>query len=138
MIAPHQRPPQPAFTLSRNDLFHAIMISEPVLFESAPETESILSFFIIRRNTGFSITHIFKTFQGDQCISKSIQEKHGISEKDLENEINTLKKVFTGAVEEKTGYKLEWHVLKLKGLNRSQQIRKIEEWGKLSVFSSDS
>ena len=58
--------PAPAFTMEADDRFHSILVSVGVRYETAPDTETVLTFFTIRRSSGtFDIVNVMKTFKGE-------------------------------------------------------------------------
>ena len=51
----HSRRPQdsdPAFVMESDDRFHSILVSDGVKYETAPDHETVLTFFFIRRANG--------------------------------------------------------------------------------------
>jgi len=137
----HQQPdhPQPAFTMKSGDRFHSIIMSEPIRYEICPETETILTFFVIRRASGtYKIVNVVKTFKEGECISRNIQTKNGIVEKDIDMEIKAVREGFAVGVEAETKYRIEWNSIDLSEVqDKEQQISRLKQWGRLNVFGSD-
>ena len=128
-----------AFTMAVEDRFHKIMVSAPVLFANAPDTETILTFFLIRRaNNSFSIVSIIKTYQKEKVISRKDLNKDNIPESCIELESQALLSMFTQSIEQQSGVKLQWHVLDLsKDTDMKEQVRKIQEFGHVAAFVDD-
>ncbi|MDD5520165.1 MAG: hypothetical protein PHI84_05025 [Kiritimatiellae bacterium] len=126
---------EPAFKMKKDDRFHKIIISDHVLFELYPETETIITFIIIRRAIGiFSIVNILKTFQKGICVSRSVQDKKGITTQNIDAEIDRIQKDFTQGVQAQTNYQLHWDALDLsRTTDKKEQLERIRKWGKLKV-----
>lgn len=125
----------PAFTMTDGDRFHSILVSHGVTYKDAPGTQTVLTFFVIRRANGkYSIAFIIKTYEEERCISRRPQAKNDIPEKRFEFELKAIKGVFTYTVEEKSGVKLEWDILDLKDVaEMKEQVLRIQAWGRVSA-----
>jgi hypothetical protein len=125
----------PAFVMEDGDRLYSVLVSHGVTFESSPGIETVLTFFVIRRASGkYSIAHIIKTYDKSKCISRKAQVKNDISEKRLDMELKGIKAVFTQAIEQKSGVKLEWDVLDLSGIvDMKEQVLRIQQWGRVSA-----
>jgi len=133
-----QKPEQaePAYVMESDDQFYAIIVSSPIHFEVEPNVETIIIFFVIRRQSGaIDIFHVVKTFKNDKCISRKVQSKLGISESKIATELEAIKTHFTEGIREKTNLTINWHELDLSSIiGRYQQMRKIHAWGGLRVW----
>jgi hypothetical protein len=125
----------PAFTMKDGDRFHSILVSHGVTYKDAPGTETVLTFFVIRRASGkYSIAFIIKTYEGSKCVSRKVQAKHDIHEERFQFELKAIKGLFTYSIEEKSGVKLEWDILDLKDVTEmEEQVKKIQAWGRVSA-----
>jgi len=128
-----------SFTMAADDRFQKIMVSAPVLFATAPDVETILTFFRIRRaNATYSIVSIVKTYQKGKVISRKDLTKDNIPESRIEMESNALHSMFTQSIEEGSGVKLQWNVLDLSGdTEMGKQVEKIQQWGHVAAFVDD-
>jgi len=130
-----------AFTMGVDDRFHKIMVSAPVLFANAPDVETILTFFLIRRaNKTFSIVSIVKTYEkgNEKVISRNALTKDNIPEERIELESKGIQAVFSKSIEEGSGVSLHWDVLDLSGdTEMGEQVRKIQGWGRVAAFADD-
>ena len=130
-----------AFTMGVDDRFHKIMVSAPVLFANAPDVETILTFFLIRRaNKTFSIVSIVKTYEkgNEKVISRNALTKDNIPEERIELESKGIQSMFTQSIEEGSGVKLQWNVLDLSGdTEMTEQVKKIQEFGHVAAFVDD-
>jgi len=126
---------KPAFKMEKGDIFYKIIVSNPVLFELSPHTNTIITFIVICRATGtFSIVNVMKTAQRGIGISRSLQNKNGVSAKNIDKEIDRIQKDFTQGVRAKTNCKIEWAVLNLSRItDKTEQLERIKKWGKLKV-----
>ena len=136
----HSKPsqdPEPAFTMEADDRFHSILVSDGVRYETAPDTETVLTFFAIRRANGlFEIVNVMKTFKGSKCTLRNVQTKADIPASAIAQEVNAVVSVFGGAIEKATGYKLIWHRLDLMSVESMQeQVRLIRDWGRVGVWA---
>lgn len=126
---------EPAFTMQKDDRFHQIIVSSPVLFELSPDTETVISFIVIRRTIGsYSIVNVLKTFQKGKCISRSVQDKNDIPAKNIDAEMTKIQADFTRGVQGQTNYKVQWDALNLSKIaDKKVQLERIKKWGKLKV-----
>jgi len=126
-----------AFVLEEDDRIHSILVTDGVKHASAPDHETVLTFFAIRRANGlFDIVNIMKTFKGKEVTLRNVQSKEGITEDKIEAEVNALISVFGGAIEAASGVKLEWHRLNLGNVkSRKQQVKLIKDWDRVGVWA---
>lgn len=62
------------------------------------------------------------------------QSKEGISLQNIEKELADIVSVFGKGVEDACSFKLKWHRLNLRDVqSKYEQIRLIEEWGRVGV-----
>jgi len=125
-----------AFSMEPSDRFRCIIVSDPVQYDAAPEHETIISFFVIRRGSSslFDIISIVKTFKGDECVSRAVQTKKDITAARIDTEIANIRKVFSMGITEATGYRLFWNTLDLSEVKSIRgQVRKIKAWGRVGV-----
>lgn len=127
----------PAFVLEENDRFHSILVTDGVRYSAAPDHETVLTFFVIRRSNGlFDIVNVMKTFKGNEVTLRNVQTKLRITADDIEKEVNSLIPMFGGAIEAASGVKLEWHRLNLNNVeSRKQQVKLIKDWGRVGVWA---
>ena len=124
-----------AFTLGDDDRFYAILASDGVRYETDPDAETVITFFVIRRSSGrFDIVNIYKTFKGRECVSRTVQTKQGIPAGRIEAEVTAIEQVFSESIEESTGYRIKWYRLDLARVeDRATQIAAIAYWGRVGV-----
>ena len=129
-----------AFTLEPCDRFKCMITSDPVKYEAAPDHETIISFFVIRRGSGkqaphtYEIVSIVKTFKGDECVSRAVQTKKDITAARIDMEIANIRKVFAQGIQDATCYNLFWNSLDLSEVKSIRgQIKKIKAWGRVGV-----
>ena len=127
--------PAPAFTMEADDRFHSILVSDGVRYETAPDTETILTFFVIRRGNGlYDIVNVMKTFKGSKCTLRNVQTKADIPASAIAQDVNAVVSAFGGAIEKSTGYKLIWHRLDLMNVEAMQeQVMLVKDWGRVGV-----
>lgn len=125
----------PAFTMEPNDRFHTIISSDPIRYSTHPTHETVITFFIISRESGhFDIIHILKTFDGEVCISRKIQEKPGIKGDRIFSEIAAIKELFSTRISNATGLIITWNTLSLYDVSTiNEQCRMIRDWGRVGV-----
>ena len=136
----HPKPPQapePAFTMEADDRFHSILVSDGVRYETAPDTETVLTFFVIRRANGlYEIVNVMKTFRGSKCTLRNVQTKADIPVHAIAREVAMVVSTFGDAIREKTGYQMRWHRLDLMNVeSREEQVRLVKEWGRVGVWA---
>ncbi|MDD5519486.1 MAG: hypothetical protein PHI84_01570 [Kiritimatiellae bacterium] len=126
---------EPAFVMDKDDCFYKLIVSNPVLFELAHDAHTVLTFVAIHRTIGtFSITNIIKTFQKGVCVSRLVQDKNGITAKNIEKEMAKIQTDFTQGVQAQTNCETYWDALDLsKTTDRKEQCERIKIWGKLKV-----
>jgi len=119
----------------QGDRSHCIIVSEGVRYESDPDVETVIAFFIIRRASGmFDIVNILKTFKAGRCVSRNVQGKKNIVAGRIADEIDALRICFALAIEKATGYTIKWHDLDLSGITGTQeQVAAIAAWGRVGV-----
>ncbi len=120
-----------AFIMEDGDRFYRIILSDSIRYEVAPDTETILCFYVIKRESGeIDIFHVLKTFKGDKCISKNVQSKMGISLAKTEAELDAIQTHFSQGIKDATGFTINWNVLDLAGVTeKAQQMRLLHDWG---------
>ncbi len=125
----------PAFVMEENDRFHAIIVTSGVRYASAPDAETVLTFFVIRRESGsYDIVNVMKTFKSGECVSRNVQTKAGISQERINGEVAAVTLVFGQAIEQHAGVKLDWHRLDLGNVeSTAEQVRQIKAWGRVGV-----
>jgi hypothetical protein len=129
-----------AFVLAEGDRFHSIIVSDGVKFDLAPNHETVITFFVIRRHSGLcDIFQVMKTFKGNDCISRNVQSKLNILAGRIDQEIDAIKIHFTEGIRKITGFGLKWNTLNLADTeDRQEQIRRIRAWGRVGVrFATD-
>lgn len=124
-----------AFIMEPNDRFHTIISSDPIRYSTHPTHETVITFFIISRASGhFDIIHILKTFDGEVCISRKIQEKPGIKGDRIFSEIATIKELFATRISNATGMVITWNTLSLYDVSTIKaQVKRIKAWGRVGV-----
>jgi hypothetical protein len=129
-------PKEAAFIMEDNDRFYAIIASSPIKYDQAPDTETILTFFVVRRASGLiDIFNVMKTFKGKDCISRNVQSKLGISESKIAAELEAIKTQFTNGIRAATNFVIDWNELDLSLISdRNEQIKRIEQWNRLNVY----
>lgn len=129
-------PKEAAFTMESDDRFYAIISSSPIKDEQAPDTETILTFFAIRRASGnIDIYNILKTFKGKNCISRNVQAKLGIPESKIATELEAIKTQFTKGIQAATNFVIDWNELDVSSVSsREEQVRRIQQWNRLNVY----
>jgi len=136
-MKPNQKPEtqEAAFTMDASDRLHAIIASCPIVYQ-APDMETVLVFFVIRRSTGLiDIFHIMKTFKGKICISRTVQCKLSIPGAKIAGEIKKIKEYFTNEIKAATHFTISWSHLDLSGIDdKNEQIKQIEQWNRLNVY----
>jgi len=126
----------PAFRMCAGDRFHKILVAGDVRYESAPDMETVITFFIIRRRHGkFDIFNVLKTFDAKRCRSRQVQAKTGIAADDIDIEVQLLTGAFTAAVEAGSSKRLKWDILDLSHTpDPHEQVIRIRNWGKVTVY----
>jgi len=133
----NQEPEQePAFTMDENDRFHAIIASSPIKYDQIPDTETVMVFFVIRReNRTIDIFHVMKTFKGKNCISRNIQSKLGVPETRIATEMEQIQTHFAYGIKNATGITISWDLLDLSQVeDRDEQIKRIQQRNRLNVY----
>ena len=127
-----------AFTMEPNDRFHTIIASDPIQYSTHPSHETIITFFAISRASGkFDIIHILKTFDGDNCVSRKVQEKKGIKADRIFSEIATIKELFATRISNATGMVITWNTLSLYDVSTIKaQVKRIKAWGRVGVSAA--
>ena len=136
MNKPRQPEMKAGFTMDASDRLHSVIVSCPIHYDQAPDMETVLVFFVIRRSTELiDIFHIMKTFKGKNCISRTVQSKLSIPETKIAEEIKKIKEYFTNGIKEATNFTIHWSHLNLSGINdKNEQIKRIEQWNRLNVY----
>jgi hypothetical protein len=121
-----------------NDRFHTIISSDPIRYSFHPSHETVITFFIISRASGvFDIIHILKTYDGDQCVSRKVQEKPGIKAARIFSEIAAIKELFSTRISNATGMVISWNTLSLYDVPTiDEQCRMIKAWGRVGVSAA--
>jgi hypothetical protein len=135
-VSPRRRARQePAFILEDGDLFYCILVSEGVRYESDPDAETVLTFFVVRRTNGtHDIVNVSKTFKGEACVSRTVQKKQGIPAGRIEDEVEAIERTFSKGIEDATGYRIRWYRLDLaQTKDRATQVAAIAHWGRVGV-----
>ena len=137
-MKPYQKPdqPEPAFTMNEHDRFYAILSSGTIKYDQVPGTETVMVFFVIRRENGaIDIFHVMKTFKGSQCISRNIQSKLSIPVTKIATELEQIQTHFAYGIKNATGFVINWDLLDLSSVaSRDEQIRRIQQWNRLNVY----
>ena len=125
-----------AFVMEADDRFHAIIASNGIRYGQAPDTETVLVFFAIRRASGLiDIFNVMKTFKGAKCVSRNVQSKLGIPEARMTAELEAIREHFSGGIRDATGFVISWNELDLSAVSsRDEQVRRIQAWGGLRVW----
>lgn len=134
----HSKPPQdsdPAFYMEPDDRFHSILVSDGVRYETNPDTETVLTFFVIRRANGLhEIVNVMKTFKADKCTLRNVQAKADIPAHAIAMEVAMVVSTFGDSIREKTGFQMRWHRLDLMNVeSRDKQVKIIKEWNRVGV-----
>ena len=127
-----------AFVMEANDRFHRIIVSDSVKYESDPNAETVLAFFVIHRASGqFDICHVLRTFSKGKPVSRSSQTKPGVPAARISDEIDAIRICFAQAIEKATGLKLRWHELDLSGVEGlTEQAARIKAWGRVNAWTT--
>ena len=122
--------------MSADDRFFAIVASNQIRYDQAPDTETVLVFFTIRRSSGLiDIFNVLKTFKEAQCISRNVQSKLGIPESKIATELEAIKTHFTDGIRQATHFTIAWDSLDLSQIqDRDEQVRRIQAWNRLNVY----
>ena len=136
----HHKPPQdpePAFTMEADDRFHSILVSDGVRYETAPDTETVLTFFVIRRADGLhDIVNVMKTFRGDKCTLRNVQTKADIPAHAIAKEVAMVVSAFGDSIRDRTGFQMTWNRLDLMNVEAMQeQVRLVKDWGRVGVIT---
>lgn len=128
-------PQEAAFTMDASDRLYAVIASCPIVYQ-VPDMETVLVFFVIRRSTGLIDAFlVMKTFQGQRCVSRTVQSKLSISEAKIAGEIKKIKEYFTNEIKAATHFTISWNHLDLSGVaDKNEQIKRIEQWNRLNVY----
>ena len=136
-MKPNQKPePQEAaFTMDASDRLYAVIASCPIRYQ-APDMETVLVFFVIRRSTGLiDAFFVMKTFQGQRCVNRTVQCKLSIPGAKIAGEIKKIKEYFTNEIKAATNLSITWSHLDLSGIDdKNEQIKQIEQWNRLNVY----
>jgi hypothetical protein len=123
-----------AFVMSDGDRFHRIIVSDGVRYEADDNAETVISFFVIRRPSGFDIVNVLKTFNSGKCVSRNVQTKTGIPASRIADEIDGVRIGFALGIEKATGYKIRWHELDLSDVCKvEEQVARIKAWGRVGA-----
>lgn len=124
-----------AFTLGNGDKFFSIIVSEGVKYETDPDVETVITFFVIKRRKGHhDIVVVIKTFKGEVCVSRNVQNKKGITRDTISKEVDDIAKVFSKGIEDAVGYRMTWHTLDLSLVDDlPQQVERISKWNRVDV-----
>jgi len=137
-MKPYQKPdqPEPAFTMNEHDRFYAILSSNPIKYDQIPGTETVMVFFVIRREHGtIDIFHVMKTFKGAQCISRNIQSKLSIPVTKIATELEQIQTHFAYGIKNATGFTITWDLLDLSQVeDKNEQVSRIQVWNRVNVF----
>lgn len=131
MPAPENIP----FVLNAGDRFDLIVTSENIPYESAPDTETVITFFVIARaDDSFDIIQILKTFKADVCVSRMVNKKPNLSADRLTMEVANIEGIFSKGVKDATGFIIKWHRLDLSKIQgRTAQVSAISTWGRVGI-----
>ena len=127
-----------AFVMEAGDRFHRIIVSDSVKYESNPDAETVLAFFVIHRAAGqFDICHVLRTFAKGKPVSRSAQTKPGVPAAKISDELDAIRICFALAIEKATGLKLRWHELDLSGVEGlAEQAARIKAWGRVNAWTA--
>ena len=122
--------------MNEHDRFYAILSSNPIKYDQVPGTETVMVFFVIRRENGaIDIFHVMKTFKGSQCISRNIQSKLGVPVTKIATELEQIRTHFACGIKNATGFTIAWDLLNLSQVqDRDEQVRRIQAWNKVNVY----
>ena len=125
-----------AFVMEAGDRFYAIMASNGISYGQAPDTETVLAFFSIRRASGLiDVFNVMKTFKGKNCVSRNVQSKLGIPEARMAAELEAIREHFSRGIRDATGFVISWNELDLSAVSsRDEQVRRIQQWNRINVF----
>lgn len=121
--------------MEANDRFHSILVSDGVRYETAPDHETVLTFFSIRRANGlYEIVNVMKTFKGSKCTLRNVQTKADIPAHAIAMEVAMVVSEFGDSIREETGFQMRWHRLDLMNVESMQeQVRLIKDWNRVGV-----
>jgi hypothetical protein len=124
--------------MEAGDRFHGIIASDGVRYESDPDAETVLTFFVIRRCSGlFDVCNVNRTFSKGKPVSRTVQLKAGIPIGRIADEIDGVRIGFALGIEKATGIKLKWHELDLSGvIDMNQQVARIKAWGRVNAWTA--
>jgi len=127
-----------AFVLETGDRFYRIIVSDGVRYESDPDAETVIAFFVIRRASGkFDVCNVLRTFSKGKSVSRSSQTKKGIPAANISNEIDAIRICFALGIERATGLKLKWHELDLSDIDdHAEQVARIKDWGRVNAWTA--
>jgi len=127
-----------AFVMEADDRFYRIIASDGVRYESDPDAETVICFFVIRRGSGlFDVCNVTRTFSQGKPVSRTVQLKAGIPIERIADEIDGVRIGFALGIEKATGIKLKWHELDLSGvIDMNQQVVRIKAWGRVNAWTA--
>src|ERR1035437_1092030 len=127
-----------AFVMEAYDRFHRIIASDGVRYDSDPDAETVLAFFVIRRASGlFDVCNVNRTFSKGKPVSRTVQAKNGIPAGRIADEMDGVRIGFALGVEKATGYKLRWHELDLSDVEgHAEQVAQIKAWGRIKAWTA--
>lgn len=90
-----------------DDRFHSILVSDGVRYETDPDHETVLTFFVIRRANGlYDIVNVMKTFKGSKCTLRNVQTKADIPAHSIAMEVAMVVSTFGDSIKEEIGFQM--------------------------------
>lgn len=119
-----------AFIMEDADRFYRLITSGDIRVAKEPKTASVITFFVIRRALGmFDFFIIHKIFEEADNVRRQVQSKLGITQRNIDQEVNAIRDVFFTALTKGSGIPINWNELDLsKVTDRDEQIRRIKAW----------
>lgn len=119
-----------AFVMEDADRFYRLITSGDIRLAKEPKTVSVITFFVVRRAQGlFDIFIIHKIFEGAGDVRRQVQSKLGITQRNIDQEVNAIRDVFFTALTKGSGIPINWNELDLsKVTDRDEQVRRIKDW----------
>ena len=126
------------FVLTDDDRYLRVLASDPVSFAKSPNHMAVITFFVIfRAASGWvDIVNVHGTYDGDEVVRQSVQQKTSIPPDDLDDELATIMGSFSEGIRQGSGIDVQWNSLDLSGLDsREEQLAAINSWPHMMAWS---
>ena len=125
------------FVLADDDRFARILVSSPIHFQRHPKQSAVISFFVIQRAATrlVDVVNVHKTFKEHDLVSRSVQEKKGIRQDNIDDELAAIMGSFSEGIRQGSGIDVQWNSLDLSGLDsRKEQLATINAWPHMAAW----